>query len=86
MNSNSTPFKKRNNPFADIGTSSISVEESKPVVKQKPVVATPKRVKYTATMELDLRKRIKIAAANENTQFSSIIELACQEYLERMGL
>ena len=86
MNSNSTPFKKRNNPFANVGSTSIVTEEVKPVVKEKPVVVEPKRVKYTATMEIDLRKRVKIAAATTNTQFSSIIEIACAEYLERMGL
>lgn len=37
MNSNSTPFKKRNNPFADVGSS----------VSQQPVASTPVQVVET---------------------------------------
>ena len=66
MQSNSTPFKKRNNPFADIGSSTpaptpvapVVQEEVKPVVQQKKVVDDSNREKYTATMEKSLRKRV----------------------------
>lgn len=98
MNSNSTPFKKRNNPFADVGVTPVVQEEPKPVVQ--PVVApTPapvaqpkkeiddsNREKYTATMEKTLRKRVKIAAATAGIQVSTFIEEACKEKLEREGL
>ena len=94
MNSNSTPFKKRNNPFADVGSSStpaatvtpVVQEEVKPVVQQKKVVDDSNREKYTATMEKTLRKRVKIAAATAGIQVSTFIEEACLEKLEREGL
>ena len=94
MNSNSTPFKKRNNPFADVVSSSVVTEEPKPVVQPTPApVAQPKkeiddgnREKYTATMEKSLRKRVKIAAATAGIQVSTFIEEACLEKLEREGL
>ena len=94
MNSNSTPFKKRNNPFADpVSTSTptpVVQEEVKPVVQQvtpqKKVVDDSNREKYTATMEKSLRKRVKIAAATAGIQVSTFIEEACLEKLEREGL
>ncbi len=94
MQSNSTPFKKRNNPFADIGSSTpaptpvapVVQEEVKPVVQQKKVVDDSNREKYTATMEKSLRKRVKIAAATAGIQVSTFIEEACLEKLEREGL
>lgn len=94
MNSNSTPFKKRNNPFADLGGSSSTTttvtpvvqEEVKPVVQQKKVVDESNREKYTATMEKNLRKRVKIASAMAGIQVSTFIEEACLEKLEREGL
>ena len=30
MNSNATPFKKRNNPFAEVSSNPVVVEEEKP--------------------------------------------------------
>lgn len=70
MNSSSTPFKKRENPL------------SRPI---KQTVVT-EREKYTATMDRDLRKRVKIAAATKEIQVSTFIEEACMEKLEREGL
>lgn len=96
MNSNSTPFKKRNNPFSTGGTS-IFDETPKPepkveekpkqvVQKQKVVVSDDNnREKYTATMEKSLRKRVKIASAMAGIQVSTFIEEACKEKLEREG-
>ena len=88
MNSNSTPFKKRNNPFAEVHTNPVVVEEEKPVVQ----VQQPKKVsegngreKYTATMEKSLRKRVKIASAMAEIDISTFIEEACKEKLEREG-
>lgn len=102
MNSNSTPFKKRNNPFSNSGTSSILDEQPKiveeepvkqvkePVVQksapQKKIVDDANREKYTATMEKSLRKRVKIAAATAGIQVSTFIEEACLEKLEKEGL
>lgn len=85
MNSNSTPFKKRNNPFADLGSATSIVEEKPVVVQPKKVAEDQNREKYTATMEKSLRKRVKIAAAMSGVQVSSFIEEACKEKLEREG-
>ena len=96
MNSNSTPFKKRNNPFSTGGTSIFDETpepahkvEEKPkqvVQKQKVVVSDDNnREKYTATMEKSLRKRVKIASAMAGIQVSTFIEEACKEKLEREG-
>lgn len=85
MNSNSTPFKKRNNPFADLGTSASIVEEKPAKVQVKKVVEEQNREKYTATMEKSLRKRVKIASAMAGIQVSTFIEEACKEKLEREG-
>ncbi len=94
MNSNPTPFKKRNNPFADVGSTPTPtpvvqqqvVEQPKPVSQPKKVVEDVNREKYTATMEKTLRKRVKIAAATAGIQVSTFIEEACLEKLEREGL
>lgn len=69
MNSNSTPFKKRENPLSRISK----------------VTAPADRDKYTATMDRDLRKRLKVAAAMKGVQLSTLIEEACLEKLEREG-
>lgn len=69
MNSN-TPFKKRENPLAKMS---------------KVVVQENDREKYTATMERELRKRLKVAAAMKGMQVSQFIEEACIEKLEREG-
>lgn len=74
------------------------VKVETPVVQEAPVqpaapvqktVAHPKtaevRDKYTATMETELRTRVKIASAKMRIQFSQFIELAVTEKLEREG-
>lgn len=88
---NSTPFKKRSDPFV----SSTPVSEPKPVESAPQPVAAPKAVKpavdesnrekYTATMDKNLRKRLKVAAAMNGIQVSTFIEQACLEKLEREG-
>ena len=70
MNTNSTPFKKRENPLVKI-------------TKQ---VESADREKYTATMDKNLRRRIKIASAMKDMQLSTFIEEACREKLEREEL
>lgn len=81
-------FKKRESPLS-LNTEEPKTEEKKvetaPVVKKKPV-EEPKKVKYTAVMDSDLRIRIKIAAAKKNLQISEFIEQAVLEKLEREGL
>lgn len=62
----------------------IRTRQRQPLVRQ--VVDTPGRVKYTATMDVDLRRRLKIAAAQYDLQLSAFIEEACREKLEREGL
>lgn len=72
-----TPFKKRENPLS-LG--------SKPAAAPAPVAAPVNdRVKYTATMEKELRIAVKIAATKKNLQFSQYIEEAVREKLEREG-
>ena len=88
MNSNSTPFKKRNNPFAEINSNPVVVEEPKPVVQVQQPKKTSEgngREKYTATMDKALRKRVKIASAMAEIDISTFIEEACKEKLEREG-
>ncbi len=52
---------------------------------KKVVVASEERVKYTATMDKDLRFRVKIAAFKQGVDFSSYIEQACAQKLEEDG-
>lgn len=70
MNNNSTPFKKRENPLAGLS---------------RKTPAPSNRDKYTATMDKELRKRVKVAAAMKDIQLSTFIEEACKEKLEREG-
>ena len=96
MNSNNTtPFKKRSDPFAGSMPSAEHVErvveqpekkETKlPTRTQTKVADDANREKYTATMEKSLRKRVKVASAMEGIQVSTFIEQACLEKLEREG-
>lgn len=43
------------------------------------------RLKYTATMDRELRRRIKIVCATREIMFSQFIEQACIEKLNREG-
>lgn len=70
MSNNPTPFKKRENPLANL-TRRSAVNNN--------------REKYTATMDRELRKRVKVAAAMKGMQLSTFIEEACEEKLEREG-
>lgn len=81
MNSNNgMPFKKRTNPL-----------ESTPVQQQSPK-PTPvqrdnsgNRIKYTATMETSLHRRLKVAAAMTGIQISTYIEEAVAARLDKEG-
>lgn len=73
MNSNPLPFKKRENPLA----------EANP--RQSVTKRAETREKYTATMDKDLRKRVKIASVEKGIVFSQYIEEALIEKLEREG-
>lgn len=79
MNSNSTPFKKRENPLTKRDNPLAHMNMN------KMAVAANDREKYTATMERDLRKRLKVAAAMKGMQVSTFIEEAIAEKLEREG-
>jgi hypothetical protein len=72
VNKNNFPFKKRENPM-DMRATTADEE------------AAPVRVKYTATMERELRKRVKIAAIKKGVVFSQFIEEAVIEKLNREG-
>lgn len=99
MNSNAKnamPFKKRSNPFENpvVETREEPVPKAT-IVEKRPVVPTQRRevvqddaarLKYTATMDKDLHKRLKIAAAVSGIQISSFIEEAILEKLEKEGL
>ena len=74
MNNNRMPFKKRENPLAGATKNVVSVS-----------VAVNDRDKYTATMDKELRKRVKVAAAMKGIQLSTFIEEACFEKLEKEG-
>ena len=81
MNSNNgMPFKKRTNPLEN------------PQVQQAPVKATPvarendgSRLKYTATMDKALHRRLKVAAAMTGIQISTYIEEAVAARLDKEG-
>jgi len=80
-------------------TEAVVVEEAieevvEPVVQVKKVAAKPHyqapvvsddREKYTATMETNLRRQIKIFCATRGVMFSEFIEEACLEKLAREG-
>ena len=71
MNPNSLPFRKRENPLASNTQTSSA--------------GSGAREKYTATMERELRKKVKIAAVEKGIVFSQYIEEAAKEKLEREG-
>ena len=48
-------------------------------------VESDDRQKYTATMDVKLRRRIKVVCAQRDIMFSQFIEMACIEKLEREG-
>lgn len=49
----------------------------------KKAVQSNERDKYTATMDREVRKRVKVASAMKGVQFSQFVEEACLEKLER---
>ena len=65
------------------------VQQPQPVYyqpQQTRVVKDNNREKYTATMEKELRIRVKVASARKGIQFSQFIEEAVMEKLRREGL
>ena len=68
-----TQFKKRDNPLSLGSKPAVTPQES------------DDRVKYTPTMEKDLRVRVKIASAKSSLSFSQFIEEAVKEKLGREG-
>ena len=93
-----TPFKRRTDPFKDDAVvqqpAEVEVEEKPKEIKRQTVVKTSPKVvetndanreKYTATMDKNLRKRIKLAAIEDGVQVSTFIEIDCMEKLNREG-
>lgn len=56
--------------------------QAKPVQVVNPDLS---RVKYTATMDKDIRRRVKIACVNQGLQFSQYIEAAVLEKMRKEG-
>lgn len=77
MNNSNMPFKKRENPLSKRDNPLNTGPINKSV--------TTDRDKYTATMEKELRKRVKIASAMKGIQLSTFIEEACMEKLDKEG-
>ena len=48
-------------------------------------IESDERLKYTATMDRELRRRIKVVCAQRDIMFSQFIEQACIEKLNREG-
>lgn len=81
MNSNNgMPFKKRTNPLESPQVQQ-PVEKPAPVAKQK----EGSRLKYTATMDVALHRRLKVASAMTGVQISTYIEEAVAARLDREG-
>lgn len=88
--------QKRSNPFREpvpqeepevkevVEEVQVEVEE-KPKPKKVAKVVKPVRIKYTATMDSQLRKQLRIAAVNLEIDVSEYIERAVREKLEREG-
>ena len=65
------------------------VAKPAPRVVQKQIyepVVDNNRVKYTSTMDKNLRREIKIICAQRGLLFASFIEDACREKLKREGV
>lgn len=81
MNSNNgMPFKKRTNPLE-------SPQAPQPVQNPAPApkVNDGSRLKYTATMDKALHRRLKVAAAMTGIQISTYIEEAVEARLNKEG-
>gem|GEM_PF-784105 len=81
-------IKKRTNPFERAGITVERPDVARVSPKIVPVVEqdSVEREKYTATMDTNLRRRIKIACATRGMMFSQFIEEACAEKLAREGV
>jgi len=73
VNGKNFPFRKRENPMDTPVTNATGVTGSA-------------REKYTATMDRELRKRVKIASVKKGIVFSQFIEEAVLEKLDKEGL
>lgn len=94
-----TPVQQQQTPVQEpVNVEQPKVIQAQPVQQpvrkavQQPVYYQPQnnlkdanREKYTATMERDLRIRVKIAAAKKGMQFSQYIEEAVLEKMGREG-
>ena len=78
--SNGMPFKKRTNPLENPQPQQAAPKPA-PVVKEN----DGSRLKYTATMDKALHRRLKVAAAMTGIQISTYIEEAVAARLDREG-
>lgn len=87
MNSKPLPFKKRENPLETASQPAAAPQTAIPTRQAAaPVVQhVAERVKYTATMDKGLRKRVKVALANLDMDFSKFVEECVKEKLGREG-
>lgn len=97
----STQETTDNNNFYDEEDEIDEIKETlKPQIKQqtikRPVRQTNRqqyypvddanREKYTSTMDISLRRQIKIVCATRGIMFAKFVEDACREKLEREGV
>lgn len=95
-----TPFKKRINPMDSPEQKTVEVQQDEEPVVEEPVQVAPQpkvqarkqakevasiKEKYTAVMDKQLRKRVKVASINLGLDYSTFIELAVREKLNREG-
>lgn len=95
-----TPFKKRTNPLAHEEQISVEPAEEPVVVEPTPVQAAPQpkpqpkkqpkdlnpvREKYTAVMDKQLRRRVRVASITLDMDYSTFIEEAVRAYLQMKG-
>ena len=77
MNSNSTPFKKRNNPFADVGS---TVTQQQPAPTPVQTVETPVRVIETPVQVVETPVQVvQKTVSKPVTQVKKVIDDANRE-------
>ena len=77
------------NPNYNYNTQTQTITTRTTRKNQKPQYIQPVEVpkeKYTATMDVSLRRKIKIYCATNGRMFSEFIEEACREKLLREGI
>ena len=75
-------------PVVEVKKPQQTTKQTQKVVQRQVYepVADNNRVKYTSTMDKNLRREIKIICAQRGLLFASFIEEACREKLRREGV